>query len=218
MLHGKGEKAIMHNKHGHLFKDYCSLSEFKPIDCTVFYNCMLKDESAIMVSYFYLCLFCTLLPVLALSTETDPWASFIRKKRSLIELAQVVQCSTRLSGVLQILATYNCYGCYCGLGGAGDPVDEIDTCCMIHDKCYATLEQNRTCKPDGEIYFRPYTFACVPDTENVNTSTPICKWSWTGCGTGTCQCDVQFANCLKKYDAKEKKKCPTERQCFGNFK
>uniref|UniRef100_A0A915N937 Phospholipase A2 n=1 Tax=Meloidogyne javanica TaxID=6303 RepID=A0A915N937_MELJA len=31
---------------------------------------------------------------------------------------------------------YNDYGCWCGVGGVGEPMDKIDSCCMTHDKCY----------------------------------------------------------------------------------
>ena len=34
---------------------------------------------------------------------------------------------------------WNGYGCWCGLGGGGAPVDRFDAACRAHDQCWAAL-------------------------------------------------------------------------------
>nr|P59068.1 RecName: Full=Phospholipase A2 superbin b; Short=svPLA2; AltName: Full=Phosphatidylcholine 2-acylhydrolase [Austrelaps superbus] len=52
---------------------------------------------------------------------------------NLYQFKNMIQCANR--GSRHWLA-YADYGCYCGWGGSGTPVDELDRCCKTHDDCY----------------------------------------------------------------------------------
>ncbi|XP_036303198.1 putative inactive group IIC secretory phospholipase A2 isoform X1 [Pipistrellus kuhlii] len=87
--------------------------------------------------------------------------------------------------------SYYGYGCYCGLGGKGTPVDNTDRCCLAHDCCYEKLK-HLGCQP----LLSGYQF-------HVVNSTVVCECAlYPGagclCGLRACECDKQSAYCFKE--------------------
>ncbi|XP_032898947.1 phospholipase A2-like [Amblyraja radiata] len=58
--------------------------------------------------------------------------------RNLLQFSKLIKCAIPGS---HPLLTFNGYGCYCGLGGQGTPVDELDRCCQTHDNCYGAASK-----------------------------------------------------------------------------
>ncbi|KAM7332935.1 hypothetical protein ACRRTK_006255 [Alexandromys fortis] len=100
-------------------------------------------------------------------------------KRGLLELAGTLDCV----GPRSPMAYVN-YGCYCGLGGHGEPRDAIDWCCQQHDCCYSRA-QEAGCSPKIDRYVWKcidHRIQCGP-TENK-------------CQEVLCRCDEELAYCL----------------------
>ncbi|XP_055978203.1 group 10 secretory phospholipase A2-like [Sorex fumeus] len=108
-------------------------------------------------------------------------------RRGLIELAKTMGCV----GIQSPLAYVN-YGCYCGLGGQGQPQDETDWCCQRHDCCYTRAEEAQ-CSPK----LSRYPWQCINETVQ-------CGPSENKCQELLCKCDQDFAHCLAQavYDMK----------------
>ncbi|XP_010828257.1 PREDICTED: group IID secretory phospholipase A2 isoform X3 [Bison bison bison] len=81
---------------------------------------------------------------------------------------------------------YSSYGCYCGIGGQGQPRDATDWCCYDHNCCYGYLTPHN-CDYLYDHY--DYTFF----QGNVQCST---KGSW--CEQQLCACDKTLAFCLQR--------------------
>nr|XP_051703805.1 group 10 secretory phospholipase A2 isoform X4 [Oryctolagus cuniculus] len=67
-------------------------------------------------------------------------------RRGILDLAGTVSCVGTRSPM-----AYVDYGCFCGLGGHGQPRDAVDWCCHRHDCCYARAEE-AGCSPKMEHY------------------------------------------------------------------
>ncbi|MFH4976481.1 hypothetical protein AB6A40_003190 [Gnathostoma spinigerum] len=117
---------------------------------------------------------------------------------SLWNFNSMVKCRLQYSGYV-----YNNYGCYCGLGGKGEPVDGIDECCRDHDRCYIDIT---TCgKRLGKLrrYTAYYKWEC-------NDHVPKCKEDNNECAMATCECDRKAVECWANYTKPtHKPKCPS---------
>lgn len=95
---------------------------------------------------------------------------------------------------------YNGYGCWCGPGGKGEPVDEIDRCCLIHDRCYDDIIAKNTC--DTKVVEALYVITYIRD--GCTGCAKKSSWWFFGnssCQKALCECDGAAARCYKKYDA-----------------
>uniref|UniRef100_A0ABM5F331 Phospholipase A2 n=1 Tax=Pogona vitticeps TaxID=103695 RepID=A0ABM5F331_9SAUR len=107
-----------------------------------------------------------------------------REKRSILDMVLTLWCYRQR---LQIpLLALNLYGCYCGTGGSGSPLDAVDQCCFLHDCCYRHVRVSLQCH--SKVKWQRYKLLC-------NGSETECR-STGVCGRMACECDKQLAECL----------------------
>ncbi|XP_068743073.1 basic phospholipase A2 PA-13-like [Montipora capricornis] len=109
------------------------------------------------------------------------------KRGVFMEFRKMIKCATGRSAF-----DFLGYGCWCGLGGEGFPVDNLDRCCQVHDKCYEKL--GSVC-PIHKLsrYTIPYSTRSCTSCEPASY-----YWFWGNCRHGLCLCDAVAAKCFAK--------------------
>uniref|UniRef100_A0A665TLC0 Phospholipase A2 n=1 Tax=Echeneis naucrates TaxID=173247 RepID=A0A665TLC0_ECHNA len=95
---------------------------------------------------------------------------------------------------------YNNYGCWCGFGGGGTPLDEVDRCCKVHDECYEASRKTPGCTSLSDLpYVIAYDFTCSDEQVTCSATNDKCE-------AAVCECDQVAAHCFAqaKYNPENK--------------
>ncbi|CAJ0963522.1 unnamed protein product, partial [Mesorhabditis belari] len=106
---------------------------------------------------------------------------------ALWNLEEVTECELHYNALV-----YNNYGCWCGIGGAHEPVDGIDKCCMFHDKCYDAAVDQKLCFDVAWEYVDDYSWKC-------DNGTALCAVTDDKCKAALCDCDKAVVECWKQF-------------------
>ncbi|XP_070574339.1 basic phospholipase A2 DE-1-like [Ptychodera flava] len=113
--------------------------------------------------------------------------------------SKMISCATKKSWW-----AFSSYGCYCGLGGRGTPVDDVDRCCQTRDQCTAAAvsEVKSRWRKYGLRLLRYKTTSCT----ECSTLEAYGDDKYAKVKHDLCQCDSAAAKCLAgaedKYDRK----------------
>ncbi|XP_078522352.1 phospholipase A2, minor isoenzyme-like [Lissotriton helveticus] len=108
---------------------------------------------------------------------------------SLLNFRNMIKCAIPSSNPL---LDYNNYGCYCGYGGSGTPLDDLDRCCYVHDDCYGQAMSHPSCRGIGDNpYTENYTYSC-------SGTSITCSSKNNPCEAFICECDRTAAICFSK--------------------
>ncbi|XP_062890227.1 phospholipase A2-like [Mobula hypostoma] len=110
---------------------------------------------------------------------------------NIVQLRGMIKCIIPKSRPLHQFIDY---GCYCGLGGSGTPVDDLDRCCQAHDRCYGAAEKIKACTPIlDNPYTKIYSYTCSKNTVTCSSTNNACEMF-------ICECDRHLAICMSKVE------------------
>jgi secretory phospholipase A2 len=118
----------------------------------------------------------------------------------------IVACSAGTPPVNMKRSDYWDYGCFCGKGGGGTPVDATDECCQAHDACWGQVQAATGASCFYENYHN--------NTNDPATGQPTAdcsKWTYAeSCSKAKhptnnkpeeescCKCDLEAAKCFQR--------------------
>uniref|UniRef100_UPI00398E59AD acidic phospholipase A2 PA-3-like n=1 Tax=Pristiophorus japonicus TaxID=55135 RepID=UPI00398E59AD len=114
-----------------------------------------------------------------------------RSKRHLDQLGSMIECRVGKGRWLSRLDYFD-YGCYCGFGGSGAPLDRVDWCCRKHDVCYGKFESEGKCQWYEYPYWTLYSWSCAHG-RYLSCSDPE-----DSCGRSICHCDKHLVECFSR--------------------
>ncbi|XP_072900742.1 acidic phospholipase A2 E-like [Hemitrygon akajei] len=114
-----------------------------------------------------------------------------RFKRHLDQLGSMIECRVGEGRWLTWLDYFD-YGCYCGFGGQGQPLDGVDGCCRLHDICYGKLESKGGCRWYHYPYWTHYTWICG------RKQSLACVDAHGTCARSVCDCDKKLVDCFSR--------------------
>ncbi|XP_041643408.1 phospholipase A2, minor isoenzyme-like [Cheilinus undulatus] len=108
--------------------------------------------------------------------------------RALWQFGTMIECAQPGTSAFE----YNNYGCWCGFGGSGTPLDEVDECCRVHDKCYEKSRKTPGCTAVSDLpYILSYDFTC-------SNQEVTCSGTNNKCQAAVCECDRVAAHCFAR--------------------
>ncbi|OCT98225.1 phospholipase A2, minor isoenzyme isoform X2 [Xenopus laevis] len=125
-----------------------------------------------------------ILRVLALLLAVSP-ALANTNTRNLWQFRNMIKCTIP---TCDPYFDYNDYGCYCGIGGSGNPVDALDRCCQSHDNCYSNSKGPCNGILDSP-YIEMYDYTC-------SGTSVTCSSKNNACEKFICECDRNAAICF----------------------